>query len=67
MVPQVQGGTAMLRCILCAFETELDDAVVVSTSGRCICLRCFARATNTQKRMSTRLRREVAAALDPEP
>ncbi|MFN8559714.1 MAG: hypothetical protein U0531_21005 [Dehalococcoidia bacterium] len=53
----------MLRCILCAFETELDDAVVLSVSGRCICLRCFTRETNNQKLMTKELRREVVAAL----
>jgi hypothetical protein len=54
----------MLRCILCAFDTELDDAVVTSSTGRCICLRCYARETNNQKPMTKRLRRELAAALD---
>lgn len=52
----------MLRCILCSFDTELDDAVVTS-SGRCICLRCFNRETHAEKRMAKGLRREVMAAL----
>ena len=29
----------MLHCILCAFDTEVDDAVVTGSNGRCICLR----------------------------
>jgi hypothetical protein len=52
----------MFLCILCAFETELDDAVVVTT-GRCICLRCFARETNTQRQMNKQLRRALDATL----
>ena len=53
----------MLRCILCAFDTEMDDAVVISTSGRCICLRCFSKETNTTKPMAKGLRRELVATL----
>lgn len=53
----------MLRCILCAFETELDDAVVASVNGRCICLRCFTKEINDQKRMTKALHRELIATL----
>lgn len=53
----------MYQCRICAFETEMDDAVVCSTSGRCICLRCFTRETNTGKVMDKRLRHQVSAAL----
>lgn len=53
----------MLRCILCNFGTEVDDAVVSSSGGRCICLRCFTRETNTQKPMAHALRRDLQAAL----
>jgi hypothetical protein len=53
----------MLRCILCAFETELDDAVVSSANGRCICLRCFTKEINDQKRMDKNLRHELVATL----
>ena len=56
----------MLRCILCTFVTELDDSVVASSNGRCICVRCFARATDNQKHMSRQLQRELAAALTGE-
>ena len=52
----------MPRCILCNFDTEVDDAVV-SSRGRCICLRCYSRETDTQKPMTNALRREVAATL----
>lgn len=54
----------MLRCIVCGFDTELDDVVVTSTvSGRCICLRCFARETHNEKPMTRRLQRELLDAL----
>ncbi len=53
----------MLRCILCAFETEVDDAVIIASNGRCVCLRCFLRETNNAKPMDQRLRRELVATL----
>ena len=53
-----------MRCLLCAFETELDDAVVTSANGRCICLRCYLRETGAAKRMEKTLRRELIATLD---
>jgi hypothetical protein len=53
----------VLRCILCAFETELDDAVIVAGTGRCVCLRCFLRETNNEKPMDKHLRRELVATL----
>jgi hypothetical protein len=53
----------MLRCILCAFDTEFDDAVVQSSNGRCICLRCYTRETRSQKPMTKQLRRDLVATL----
>ena len=53
----------MLHCILCAFATELDDAVVARGDGRCICLRCFTRETDSHKRMDPELRRALRATL----
>ena len=53
----------MLRCALCHFDAPLDDVVVPYTDGRCICLRCFARETDTTKVMPKPLRRELMAAL----
>lgn len=60
---EAKGVTVMLRCILCAFDTELDDAVVISVNGRCICLRCFTRETNNEKPMGKGLRRELVSTL----
>lgn len=53
----------MLRCILCGFDVELDDTVVVSASHRCICLLCFNTETNSHKRMGRTLQRELTATL----
>lgn len=53
----------MVRCILCGFDTELDDTVVVSQTGRCICLRCFSRETNSSKPMGKGLRKDLIATL----
>jgi hypothetical protein len=53
----------MFRCILCAFEVELDDAVVAAQGARCICLRCYTRETNNTKLMTKGLRRELTATL----
>ena len=53
----------MRTCIICHFETELDDVVVVAGDGHCICLRCFDRETGGARPMPKALRREVSAAL----
>lgn len=53
----------MQTCIICHFETELDDMVVGNTGGHCICLRCFARETGSDRPMPKALRREISAAL----
>ena len=53
----------MFLCRLCAFLTELDDAVVVTATGRCICLRCFLRETGGSMPMDPRLYRELTALL----
>ena len=50
-------------CIICHFEADLDDSVVSTGSGRCICLRCYLRETGTARPMPKALRREVSAVL----
>lgn len=52
----------MFRCVICRFEVELDDAVAVTRRGACICIRCFARETNTEHPMAQALWREIEAA-----
>ena len=51
-----------MTCVICHFETELDD-VVAHSSGRCVCLRCYGRETGTERQMPKQLRRELSALL----
>jgi hypothetical protein len=53
----------MITCIICRFETELDDVEVRQGDARCVCLRCFARETGSGRPMPKALRREVSAFL----
>jgi hypothetical protein len=53
-------------CIICRFPAELDDAVVPTSAGRCICLRCFGRETGSAKIIDRRFREELIAVLDAE-
>jgi hypothetical protein len=62
-VSEQKGDVIMYVCVLCRFETELDDVIAPVSSGRCVCLRCFTRETETAVAMSIELRRDVAAAL----
>ena len=54
----------MATCIICHFETELDDIVVAHVTGGCICLRCFGRETGSARPLPRTLRQAVNAALD---
>jgi hypothetical protein len=54
----------MLTCTICHFDTELDDIVVTTGAGRCVCLRCYGRETESDRPMPKALRREVVAALE---
>lgn len=51
------------ECILCHFETELDDTISRTAGGRCVCVRCYGRETGSAKPMPKGLRRELSAAL----
>lgn len=54
----------MVTCLVCGFQTELDDAaVLLVTRARCICLRCFSRETGNTRPVPETLRREVAACI----
>ena len=53
----------MSTCMICHFLAELDDMAVRGPGSACVCLRCYARETDNEKRMSPALRRELAAAL----
>ncbi len=53
----------MYRCLICHFNVELDDAIAATRRGTCICVRCFARETNSEQAVSPALRRDVEDAL----
>jgi hypothetical protein len=53
-------------CIICRFPAELDDAVVPTSAGRCICLRCFGRETESVKVVDRRFREELIEVLNAE-
>ncbi len=55
--------SAMFRCLLCVFATELDDVVLVTPTGRCLCVRCFTRETASTLLVSQELRQELTAVL----
>jgi hypothetical protein len=53
----------MFICTICRFGTELDDVVVATPGGLCVCLRCYERETDSGLPMSKALQREISAAL----
>jgi hypothetical protein len=53
----------MSTCVICRFETELDDVVVTLPSGRCVCLHCYDRETGNERRTPKHLRRSVEEVL----
>ncbi len=53
----------MYTCVICRFETELDDVIAPVASGRCVCLRCYVRETQTALSMPKALRQDVSATL----
>jgi len=53
----------MFVCVLCRFETQLDDVIAPVAGGRCVCLRCFNRETESRKDMSRQLRRDLMSTL----
>ncbi len=53
----------MRRCLVCHYETDMDDVVVANGRGSCICVRCYARETGHTLVMPRALRRDVEAAM----
>lgn len=51
-----------MLCIICRFDTELDD-VVVRSGAQCVCLRCYYRETGDTRQMTKKLQREISAVL----
>lgn len=58
---------AMLRCMVCSFETYLDDVVLRVGEARCVCLRCYARETETELWMPRWLQRQLVTFLEQSP
>lgn len=52
------------QCVICAFETESDDAVFGQFSGHLVCLRCDTRMRGTAKRMPRKLMLQISAAVN---
>jgi hypothetical protein len=68
--PNAQDACKLLRaerstrvCVICWFPVELDDVAVGRGVAGCVCLRCFARVTETERPMPAALRRALIDAL----
>lgn len=61
-----KGDAAMYLCVLCKFEVVLDDAIAITKRGNCVCIRCYARETDTQHPIPTALRRELEETMTPQ-
>lgn len=53
----------MYLCQLCRFETHLDDVALRRGDAGCICLACYARATDAARPMPKGLRHQLIATL----
>ena len=53
----------MVTCRLCGFESVPDDTWMDFHDGHGLCLRCFARETETAKAMPRELRADVERTL----
>ena len=40
----------MKTCVICRFDTDLDDVVTTLPSGRCVCLHCYDQETGRERR-----------------
>ena len=53
----------MWTCVICRFEVNLDDAVAPTQSNHCVCLRCYARETESARSISNELRSQLNSLL----
>jgi hypothetical protein len=53
----------MYLCVICRFAVELDDAVVPTSNGTCICMRCFVRETESEKPMDRAFKESIETVL----
>jgi len=61
--PAPAGAIAMAHCIICHFETVLDDVALQRDGKSCVCLGCYARQTGSTRPMPATLRRTLAAVM----
>ena len=54
----------MYTCVIRYFPAELDDVAAHVGLKRCVCRRCYARETGSERPMSQGLRQQIATALD---
>jgi hypothetical protein len=54
----------MRICLMCHWLTVMDDVVLAGPTGRCICLRCYTRETNSGRPLPRLLREELIRLLD---
>jgi hypothetical protein len=48
-----------VTCIICHFDTEPDDAWVLTGTGKCICVLCWERETGIRSVVPHRLQDEI--------
>jgi hypothetical protein len=51
----------MFTCRLCRFVVPLDDTLITTAKGGCICLSCYLRTVEDHRPLPKDLSREVAA------
>lgn len=49
----------MYTCVICHFEVSPDDACCPTSDGLCVCVRCYARTTETERPIAKNFRREI--------
>jgi hypothetical protein len=54
---------AAYQCMICTFDTALDDTWIVVRGNRCICVRCFTREVGTQRPVPAPLYFDVEVTL----
>lgn len=69
MVAVMSDANTGLICIICRYQTHVDDARHITPSGRCICERCWHREVGDEKTVPRALRAMIEQALReaPEP
>lgn len=53
----------MYTRVICRFPAELDDVIAPTAAGRCVCLRCYARETDSIRHLSKSMLLDVGDAL----